>query len=50
MKVLIVYDSRSGNTEKMAQVVAEGVKKEGVEVEVKRSTRPLWTNSLGSTA
>lgn len=36
MKVLIVYDSRSGNTEKMAYAVAEGVKGEGVDVEVKR--------------
>jgi NAD(P)H dehydrogenase (quinone) len=36
MKVLIVYDSRSGNTEKMAYVVAEGVKAEEVDVEVKR--------------
>jgi NAD(P)H dehydrogenase (quinone) len=36
MKVLIVYDSRSGNTEKMAHAVAEGVKAEGVDVEAKR--------------
>lgn len=36
MKVLIVYDSRSGNTEKMAYVVAEGVESEGVEVEVRK--------------
>ena len=36
MKVLIVYVSRSGNTEKMTYAVAEGVKKEGVEVEVKK--------------
>jgi NAD(P)H dehydrogenase (quinone) len=36
MKVLIVYDSRSGNTEKMAYAVAEGVKAEEVDVEVKR--------------
>lgn len=36
MKVLIVYDSRSGNTEKMAHVVAEGVEEEGVGVEVKK--------------
>jgi NAD(P)H dehydrogenase (quinone) len=31
MKILIVYDSRTGNTEKMAFAVAEGVK--GVDVE-----------------
>ena len=35
MKVLIVYDSKTGNTEKMAHAVAEGVRAEGVEVEVK---------------
>ena len=36
MKVLIVYDSRTGNTEKMAHAVADGVRDEGVEVDVKR--------------
>ncbi len=36
MKILIVYDSRSGNTEAMAHVVAEGVESEGVDVEVKK--------------
>jgi len=36
MKILVVYDSRSGNTEAMAHEVAEGVESEGVEVEVKR--------------
>ncbi len=36
MKVLIVYDSRTGNTEKMAHAVEEGVKAEGVEAELKR--------------
>lgn len=36
MKVLIVYDSRTGNTEKMAHAVAEGVKAEGVEAVVKK--------------
>ena len=36
MKVLIVYDSRSGNTEKMAHAVSEGVREEGVDVEVKK--------------
>lgn len=33
MKVLIVYDSKTGNTEAMAHAVAEGVEAEGVEVE-----------------
>jgi len=36
VKVLIVYDSRSGNTEKMAHAVSEGVSEEGLDVEVKR--------------
>lgn len=36
MKVLIVYDSKTGNTEKMAQAVAEGVKEEKVDFEVKK--------------
>jgi NAD(P)H dehydrogenase (quinone) len=36
-KVLIIYDSRTGNTEAMANLVAEGAKEiEGVEVVVKR--------------
>jgi len=36
MKMLVVYDSRSGNTEAMAYAVAEGVESEGVDVEVKK--------------
>jgi NAD(P)H dehydrogenase (quinone) len=37
VKILIVFDSRSGNTEKMAWAVADGVKQvQGVEVEVKK--------------
>jgi len=35
-KVLVVYYSRSGNTEAMAKLVAEGVESEGVEVECKK--------------
>ena len=35
-KVLIVYYSRSGNTEAMARLVAEGVRSEGVDVECKK--------------
>lgn len=34
--VLIVYYSRTGNTEAMAGLVGEGVKKSGVEVEIKK--------------
>jgi NAD(P)H dehydrogenase (quinone) len=36
VKVLVIYHSVTGNTEKMAQFVAEGVKKEGVEVDLKK--------------
>ena len=34
-KILVIYYSQTGNTERMAESVAEGVKKEGVEVEAK---------------
>ncbi len=33
-KLLVLYYSRSGNTEKMANAVAEGAKAEGVQVEL----------------
>ncbi len=36
MKTLIVYDSRTGNTEKMAEAVAEGVKAAGVEAALRK--------------
>lgn len=36
MKILIVYDSRTGNTEKMAYAVQDGVVKAGVDAEVKK--------------
>jgi len=40
-KLLILYDSRTGNTEKMAEAVAEGAKSvEGVEVSLKYYARP----------
>jgi NAD(P)H dehydrogenase (quinone) len=35
-KVLVVYYSRSGNTEAMAKLIAEGVESEGIEVECKK--------------
>ena len=38
-KILVVYDSKTGHTEKMAFAVAEGAKKvKAVEVEVKRAS------------
>jgi NAD(P)H dehydrogenase (quinone) len=41
-KVLIIYYSCSGNTKKMAELVAEGVKKEKIEVMIKsvKETEP----------
>ncbi len=37
-KILIVYASRTGNTEKLAQMIAEGVNKvEGVAADIKRA-------------
>jgi len=35
-RILIIYSSKTGNTEKMAKYVEEGVKEEGVAVEVKK--------------
>jgi len=36
MKIILVYDSRTGNTEKMAHAVAEGIKEAGVEPVVRK--------------
>jgi len=35
-KILVVYDSRTGNTEKMARLVARGVREAGAQVDVKK--------------
>ena len=35
-KIAVIYYTRSGNTQQMAELVAEGVKEEGVEVDMKR--------------
>ena len=35
-KALVVYDSRTGNTEKMAKAIGEGIREAGVGVEVKK--------------
>ncbi|MCW7078510.1 MAG: NAD(P)H-dependent oxidoreductase [Canidatus Methanoxibalbensis ujae] len=37
VRILVVYDSRTGNTEEMAKSVAEGVRKAGAEVVLKRA-------------
>ncbi|MDD5347441.1 MAG: NAD(P)H-dependent oxidoreductase [Candidatus Omnitrophica bacterium] len=34
-KVIVIYYSQTGNTKKMAELIGEGVKKEGVDVAVK---------------
>jgi flavodoxin I len=41
MKILIVYDSKTGNTEKMATAIAEGAKEAGAEVTVKKIGEPF---------
>jgi len=47
VKILIVYDSRTGNTEKLALAVAEGAKQvKGVTVEVKKVDQTKLENLL----
>ena len=36
-KGLVVYDSKDGNTEKMAMAISRGMKKAGLDVDVKRA-------------
>lgn len=36
LQILIVYDSKTGNTEKMAFAVAEGVKETGIDITIKK--------------
>ena len=38
MKILVVYYSRTGNTEMLARAIAEGVKAEGIECVLKRAS------------
>jgi len=45
-KVLILYYSRTGNTEKLAAEVAEGIKAVGVEVDMKRVEQATPTEAL----
>ncbi len=35
-KAIIIYYSRTGNTKEMAELIAEGIKRKGLEVEVKK--------------
>ena len=41
-KILIIYYTQTGNTEKMARYIEEGIKKEGIDVETKKvkDTKP----------
>ncbi len=41
MKVLIIYDSKTGNTERMATAITEGAKEAGAEVIVKKIGEPF---------
>jgi len=41
MKVLVIYDSKTGNTEKMANAIAEGAKEAGAEVNIKKIGDPF---------
>ena len=36
-RILVIYCSRTGNTEKMAGLVAEGVMEEGLDVRVRKA-------------
>ena len=45
-KVLIAYESRTGNTEKMAEYIAEGIRMGGNEVEVKKTNTLKKTDDL----
>ena len=47
MKIMVIYDSISGNTEKMANAVAEGAASGGASVEVKKIGEPFPLSSLG---
>jgi flavodoxin len=47
MKIIVIYDSVTGNTEKMANAVAEGAGSGGASVEVKKIGEPFPLSSLG---
>jgi len=46
LNVLVIYDSKSGNTEKMAHAIAEGAASEGAEVIVKKIGEPFPLTKL----
>jgi NAD(P)H dehydrogenase (quinone) len=47
-KILIIYYSRTGNTEKMANLISEGVLSEGVDIELKRVENTTVEDLLSS--
>lgn len=47
MKIIVVYDSVTGNTEKMAKAIAEGAASGGASVEIKKIGEPFPLSSLG---
>jgi flavorubredoxin len=47
MKIIVVYDSYTGNTEKMANAIAEGAGSGGASVEVKKIGEPFPLSRLG---
>lgn len=46
-KIGVIYYSRGGNTEKMAEFIAQGVKDEGIEVELKKVEDTTLEDLLG---
>jgi NAD(P)H dehydrogenase (quinone) len=51
VKILVVYDSKTGNTEKMASAVAKGAEQvSGTEVTVKRAEQATLDDLLGADA
>ncbi|MDP6458546.1 MAG: flavodoxin domain-containing protein [Candidatus Bathyarchaeota archaeon] len=46
MKVMVIYDSKTGNTEKMAKAVAEGAGFWGASVEIKKIGEPFPLSRL----
>jgi len=46
-RILVIYDSRTGNTEEMARAVTEGAREAGAEVEVKRASEARPEDLLG---
>jgi NAD(P)H dehydrogenase (quinone) len=49
-KALVIYDSKTGNTEQMAKAIGEGIKAAGVDVEVKRVENASWDDLTAADA